>query len=169
VPRQSYFLGLFFGGVRLTQLFAVLQFATRAAMNSDRWHRIEQVYDAVLTLPPEQRLAVLEARCGADAELRREVESLLSARDPAGDFLSPDNLLGHIATVTEDAERPAVGGRLGPYEILAAIGAGAMGEVYRARDTRLDRIVAPKVLPARLVHDPGRSRVFNWKPKPPRR
>ena len=48
----------------------------------------------------------------------------------------------------------APGTRLGPYEIQAAIGAGGMGEVYRARDTRLDRIVAIKVLPAHLAQDP---------------
>jgi len=48
------------------------------------------------------------------------------------------------------------GRRLGPYEILSAIGAGGMGEVYRARDTRLERTVAIKVLPAHLSSDPDR-------------
>jgi serine/threonine protein kinase len=51
----------------------------------------------------------------------------------------------------------APGARLGPYEILAAIGAGGMGEVYRARDTRLDRTVAIKVLPAEISGDPDPS------------
>ena len=50
----------------------------------------------------------------------------------------------------------ARGARLGPYEILAPIGAGGMGEVYHARDTRLDRSVAIKVLPAELSQDPQR-------------
>jgi len=50
------------------------------------------------------------------------------------------------------------GTRLGPYEILAAAGSGGMGEVYRARDTRLERIVAIKVLPEALLQDPGRRR-----------
>src|SRR5437763_12837975 len=48
----------------------------------------------------------------------------------------------------------AAGTRLGPYEIVALLGAGGMGEVYRARDTRLDRVVAIKVLPAQLASDP---------------
>ena len=50
--------------------------------------------------------------------------------------------------------------RLGPYEIVAPIGAGGMGEVYRARDTRLDRVVALKLLPAALTLDPDRIRRF---------
>ena len=56
------------------------------------------------------------------------------------------------------------GTRLGPYEIQAAIGAGGMGEVYRARDTRLDRTVAIKVLPANLSADPERRARFEHKP-----
>src|SRR6266436_4466921 len=54
----------------------------------------------------------------------------------------------------------SVGDRLGPYEILAPIGAGGMGEVYRARDTKLDRDVAIKVLPAALAQDPERMARF---------
>jgi len=52
------------------------------------------------------------------------------------------------------------GTRLGPYEILAPLGAGGMGEVYRARDTRLDRSVAVKVLPSHLTQDPERRARF---------
>jgi serine/threonine protein kinase len=52
------------------------------------------------------------------------------------------------------------GTRLGPYEIVSALGAGGMGEVYRARDTRLDRDVAIKVVPAAFVSDPDRMRRF---------
>jgi eukaryotic-like serine/threonine-protein kinase len=54
----------------------------------------------------------------------------------------------------------STGTRLGPYEILSSVGAGGMGEVYRARDTRLDRIVAVKVLPAHLSEDPVRRQRF---------
>jgi serine/threonine protein kinase len=52
------------------------------------------------------------------------------------------------------------GTRLGPYEILAYIGAGGMGEVYKARDTRLDRFVALKMLPLERTTDPERKRRF---------
>ena len=54
----------------------------------------------------------------------------------------------------------AAGTRLGPYEIVAPLGAGGMGEVYRARDTRLSREVAIKVLPAGLAEDPERLKRF---------
>ena len=59
----------------------------------------------------------------------------------------------------------AAGTRLGPYEILAAIGAGGMGEVYRARDTKLDRDVAIKVLPSALAQDPERLARFEREAK----
>ena len=59
----------------------------------------------------------------------------------------------------------AAGTRLGPYEILSAIGAGGMGEVYRARDTRLDRIVAIKVLPAHLADDQNGASGSSAKPE----
>ena len=54
------------------------------------------------------------------------------------------------------------GTRFGPYEIISAAGAGGMGEVYRAKDTRLDRIVAVKVLSSELAHDPEKRQRFEW-------
>src|SRR5512134_2412359 len=54
----------------------------------------------------------------------------------------------------------AAGSRLGPYEIVAPLGAGGMGEVYRGRDTRLGRDIAIKVLPQHLSHDPARRERF---------
>ena len=54
----------------------------------------------------------------------------------------------------------AAGTRLGPYEIVSALGAGGMGEVYKARDTRLDRMVAVKVLPHDKIADPDRKQRF---------
>ncbi len=57
------------------------------------------------------------------------------------------------------------GTRLGPYEIVAALGAGGMGEVYRARDTKLDRAVAIKILPESFAHDPERLARFEREAK----
>jgi serine/threonine protein kinase len=61
----------------------------------------------------------------------------------------------------------AAGSRLGPYEILGQIGAGGMGEVYRAKDPRLGRDVAIKVLPASYSEDAIAFAVSNRKPEPP--
>src|SRR5213592_1949773 len=61
---------------------------------------------------------------------------------------------------TEDNARPMVGRQIGAYKILALLGAGGMGEVYRARDTRLDRIAALKILPVEVASDPDRMRRF---------
>jgi eukaryotic-like serine/threonine-protein kinase len=59
----------------------------------------------------------------------------------------------------------AVGARLGPYEVLGPLGAGGMGEVYRARDTRLERTVAVKILPSQLSSDPARKQRFEREAK----
>ena len=134
-------------------------------MNSDRWRRVEEVFDAVRTLPPEGRSATLDDLCAADIELRREVEALLNARDRAGDFLSPGSLLRHIAILGPASGVPAAGTRLGDYQILAPIGAGATSEVYRACDTRLGREVALKILPAHLGEQPARVARFQVEAK----
>jgi len=95
--------------------------------------------------------------------MRREVESLLEAREQAGSFLSASHSQGHIAELVP--EPSLVGQTLGHYDILSAIGAGAMGEVYLARDTRLDRQVALKILPARFTRSSGRVARFRREAK----
>ena len=126
-------------------------------MDSERWQRVEQLFCSVLAEPLERRAAVLEASCSSDPELLQELKSLLEARENAGDFLSPEELCGYITDLCPDGTpTPAAGSTLGPYEILDQIGAGAMGEVYRARDTRLGRLVALKILPAHLTYDAAR-------------
>src|SRR5204863_9751328 len=100
------------------------------------------VVGAALDRPPSTREAFVREACGADDDLRREVESLLAARSDAGDFLSAP-----ARTESTGGEgRLAVGTRLGPYEVVSLLGAGGMGEVYKARDMRLGRTVAIKLL-----------------------
>src|SRR5882724_3698437 len=114
-------------------------------MNSERWKQIEEIYYSALGAPQSARAGRLAEACKGDAELRSEVESLLCSEGQAGDFLSPSKLRGHIARMEAEPAVAAVGRTLGHYQILSAIGAGAMGEVYLARDTALDRQVALKL------------------------
>ncbi len=132
-------------------------------MNSERWKVIEQVYYSVLASPPGRRTAVLDEACSDDQEMRREVESLLDAREQAGNFLSASDLKGCLAELASEPD--LAGHTLGHYNILSVIGAGAMGEVYLARDTRLDRQVALKILPARFTVDGQRVTRFRREAK----
>jgi serine/threonine protein kinase/Flp pilus assembly protein TadD len=122
-------------------------------MDSERWRRVERVYHSVLAYPSERRAAVLEESCSGDPDLLRELKSLLEAREQAGTFLSPQQLHNHIAELGSEPPGSFAGTSLGHYQILAEIGAGSMGEVYRARDNRLDRELVLKILPPRLTHD----------------
>ncbi len=99
------------------------------------------------------RSRVLRAECGEDDELRREVERLL---DGAEERRGPD--LSRAAFPSEPVA--VIGSRLGHYEVLSKLGEGGMGEVYRARDTKLGRDVALKVLPADFAQDADRLQRF---------
>ena len=118
-------------------------------MTRPAWPRVEELYHAALERPAAEREAFLDGACGGDEELRREVRSLL-AHEREAERLMEEPALG-AAT-----QRLAVvlGTRLGPYEVTDLVGAGGMGKVYRARDTRLGRDVAIKVLPEHVAHDP---------------
>ena len=134
-------------------------------LDAERFARVEQIYLRVVDSPPERRSALLEESCSDDPELLREVESLLEAREEAGSFLSPDQLCSHIEKLGCNAAVAAVGSTLGPYRILAEIGSGAMGDVYRARDSRLDRELALKVLPSAFTNDAERVARFRREAK----
>lgn len=134
-------------------------------MDAERWARVERLYLRVLELPPERRTAVLEESCSSDPDLLFELQSLLEAREQAGSFLSPDQLRAHIGKLGSRSAAPAIGSTVGPYEILAEIGSGAMGDVYRAWDTRLDRHLALKILPSVFTNDAGRIARFRLEAK----
>ncbi|MGH9391745.1 MAG: serine/threonine-protein kinase, partial [Vicinamibacteria bacterium] len=127
-------------------------------MTPDRWRRVQEVFAAATEREPGSRAAYLEEACQDDPELRKEVESLLSSLWAASSgFLESPAIDGVQAlSPTHRTGSPALasGRRLGPYEILSPLGTGGMGEVYRARDTKLKREVAIKVLPESLAKDP---------------
>ncbi len=121
-------------------------------MSSQRWQRVSEVFEAARRRAPAERPAYLDRTCEGDASLRAEVEALLSSYDKAGGFLEdpaapPQSLVSAAVNPDEGAATTLRrGDRLGPYEILELLGAGGMGEVYRARDSRLRREVAVKVI-----------------------
>jgi serine/threonine protein kinase len=110
-------------------------------MSPERFQKVEEIYHAARELEPSRRSAFLARACGGDEELRHELESLL-AQDPAREGM----LDRPAAGVLKESGGLAPGAHLGPYKIEAPIGAGGMGEVYRAIDTRLGRPVEIKTL-----------------------
>ncbi len=116
-------------------------------MTSERWQRVGEIYHAALEREQRDRHDFVVDACAGDEELRREVDSLLAAQPEAADFLEPSAFQSTVDALTRDADTSLVGRRLGPYTVESLIGVGGMGEVYRAKDTRLGRHVAIKCVP----------------------
>ena len=120
-------------------------------MTPEHWQEVKEVLAGALERKPAERSTYLDQAC-PEPSLRREVESLLAAHEQGGSSFLESPALEDTGLKT--------GTKLGPYQIVGAIGAGGMGEVYRARDTRLDRTVAIKVLPQHLAETPGARQRF---------
>jgi eukaryotic-like serine/threonine-protein kinase len=120
-------------------------------MTPERWEQIRDVLGKALELAPGERSAFLNRACLSDPSLRQEVDTLIdSSDDVRSSFLQSSTLR---VTLTS-------GTKLGDYEVKSMLGSGGMGEVYRARDSRLGRDVAIKVLPSLLSADTERLRRF---------
>jgi Tol biopolymer transport system component len=130
-------------------------------MDSARRQKIEDVCHSALERPPADWPAIVAAACGGDAALQADVEALLRHARQAGTFL--EQPLGEVAAtiIGSDSHGLVPGRRFGPYEILALIGAGGMGEVYRARDTQLGRDVAIKVIASAAPRNADRLARFD--------
>jgi Tol biopolymer transport system component len=129
-------------------------------MTPERYQQIDRLYHQALECAPDQREAFLLEACNGDEELRREVETLLASADQADSFLETPPGDVAAAAAGREATETLAGGKLGPYDVISLLGAGGMGKVYRARDTRLGRDVAIKVLPSKYSSDTDRLRRF---------
>jgi len=130
----------------------------------DEWEKITDLYHAALKLPESERTGFLKF-CSASEDVRREVASLL-ANECAGELLMQSPALEVAAKMTADkASILMTGQTLGHYQITGQLGKGGMGEVYRARDLKLGRDVAIKVLPEEYGRDVDRVTRFQREAK----
>src|ERR1043166_7465959 len=124
-------------------------------MTPELWRRLEELFQAALERPPEDRKGFLDEACRNDADLRQQVELLLAKDVQAKSFLESSPL--------DDDSMPTaglIGRQFGPYRVVSLLGAGSMGEVYRAHDSKLDRDGAIKTLPPKFARDPERLARF---------
>ena len=114
-------------------------------MANDDWNKAKQIFADAMKIAPGKRSAFLDEVCRNDAETRREVESLLDSLDDAGSFMEKPAAHEVAGLIRQNSSLEA-GKIFGHYEIVRQIGAGGMGEVYLAKDKKLDRQVAVKIL-----------------------
>ena len=114
-------------------------------MEQELRRKVERLCHAALQRAPDTRQAYLANICGADADLRRQVELLLAKEGATGSFLEEPTVDNEDTPVTLTPAKSLLGQQFGPYQIVSPLGAGGMGEVYRALDARLGREVAIKI------------------------
>src|SRR6185503_6136896 len=131
----------------------------------ERWATAKRIHQAALERHASQRAVFLDDACAGDEALRREVESLLAYEEEGERFLESPALEVAARSVSEDRDARLVGRTLSHYQVQSLLGAGGMGEVYLARDPRLDRAVALKILPLDLAFDADRMQRFTREAK----
>lgn len=136
-------------------------------MTPERMRQIEDIFHAACELPPAEREKYLSRACGSDHDLRREVELLLASDGEAVSLIDSPAYELAAPLFASDASNITPGMNIGHYEILSRLGAGGMGEVWRARDSHLKRDVAIMVLLAEFAQDTDRLNAITLQTPPP--
>ena len=139
---------------------AAAKVGQHTGMNHNRWRQISQLFHAALLRAVPDRSRFVREVSGDDEALRCEVESLLAQDGSAQDFLKTPAVDLAARLMADDRHFSLIGQQLGAYRVISLLGAGGMGEVYRARDPRLGREVAIKILPPSFATDADRLRRF---------
>ncbi len=131
------------------------------ATSPQRWQQVKAIFQNVVELDAQERAAFLASLSADDQPLRPQVERMLAADDSADSFLESSP----VHHLIEAAQQVKIGQTIGAYQITDQLGVGGMGEVYAARDTRLERNVAIKLLPAMYTMDESRVQRFEREAK----
>ncbi len=134
-------------------------------MTPELWKRLDALFHEALELQGVARAAFLAEACGDDQQLREEAERLIAAHERESSFIDSPIFAQTAGLTDDDCPESLVGRDIGPYQVISQLGRGGMGEVFLAKDIRLERKVALKLLPAAFTQNPDRVRRFEREAK----